>query len=97
VGPAIGMIAGALALPRLRRATSSSGATTAPSAGPVDVPQTPVAAREDDDGGLAPSSVSRRLAQVGSVTDWAPLVGALPASPDTGPAPVLFGVTGHWK
>jgi hypothetical protein len=37
------------------------------------------------------------MAQVGAVTDWAPLVGALPASPDSGPSPVLFGVTGHWK
>lgn len=54
-----------------------------------------VAEQGDSDGDG--SSLSRRLAQVGTVTDWQPLVGALPASPDGGPAPVLFGLTGHWK
>jgi len=44
-----------------------------------------------------PSSLASRLSQVGGVTDWQPLVGALPAPSEQGPAPVLFGVTGHWR
>jgi hypothetical protein len=115
VGPAVGMIAGALVLPRLRKAIASNddggptGATRArrhPAAGDTE-PETAEALdsggadvgrpRSTDASDPTESTVSRRLAQVGAVTDWAPLVGALPASPDTGPAPVLFGLTGHWK
>jgi hypothetical protein len=107
VGPAAGMVVGALVLPRLRRALAptqptstalalddpdddSSPAPPAPSARGLSHPRKSPAV--DDS-----SSLSRRLSQVGSVTDWQPLVGALPVSQDGAPAPVLFGVTGHWK
>jgi hypothetical protein len=106
VGPPIGMIVGALVLPRLRRALGPR--TTA-----LEIPEASDASETEPDaaGGVSTSaagppparlavegsSLSRKLSAVGSVTDWQPLVGALPASPDGGPAPVLFGVTGHWK
>jgi hypothetical protein len=104
------MITGALVLPRLRKMIASADPSGPPrarrrAAGEDAEPETAQqvdgdverprghAADDQPEG----STMSRRLAQVGTVTDWAPLVGALPASPDTGPAPVLFGLTGHWK
>jgi hypothetical protein len=110
IGPVVGMVTGALVLPRIRRALGPSGSTstsaalaapegsaaseTEPGAGPeVATSAAGRAARAEIEG----SPLGRKLAQVGSVTDWQPLVGALPASPDGGPAPVLFGLTGHWK
>jgi len=40
----------------------------------------------------------RRLTSLVEVTEWAPLVGALPAGADAvGPPPLLFGVTGLWR
>ncbi|HVR04295.1 MAG TPA: hypothetical protein VMT47_19305 [Polyangia bacterium] len=110
-GPATGMLVGALVLPRLRRSLTPSGPTASASTAPRDPDASApegggahagarhaergvgTGAGSDSDG----SSLSRRLAQVGTVTDWQPLVGALPVSPDGGPAPVLFGLTGHWK
>jgi hypothetical protein len=110
VGPPVGMVVGALVLPRLRRALAPSQPTTAalaPTGGdatdtePGAVADASTAAAAADRpatrAALEGSSLGRKLAQVGSVTDWQPLVGALPASPDGGPAPVLFGLTGHWK
>ena len=54
----------------------------------------PTTRRRDAEGSSLGARGSRRWA---AVTDWQPLVGALPASADGGPAPVLFGLTGHWK
>jgi hypothetical protein len=106
VGPPVGMIVGALVLPRLRRAVGPRTAT-------LEVPQstapdetepeavggvaTPAPGRAGKHLELEKVSLSRKVSEVASISDWQPLVGALPASPDGGPAPVLFGVTGHWK
>ncbi|HVU49941.1 MAG TPA: hypothetical protein VHL80_04600 [Polyangia bacterium] len=107
VGPPVGMIVGALVLPRLRRALEPHAtaalavpeASDATEADPADVDGLATSAPGPARPRLAleGTSLSRKISQVGSVTDWQPLVGALPASPDGGPAPVLFGVTGHWK
>ena len=110
VGPPIGMVVGALVLPRLRRAL---GPRTAALELPQSTAQngTEVETEPEAVGGVATSapgpagkhlelekvSLSRKVSEVASISDWQPLVGALPASPDGGPAPVLFGVTGHWK
>jgi len=43
---------------------------------------------------------ARSLKQVAEVTDWSPMLGALPASTPanpTAPTPMLIGVTGLWK
>jgi hypothetical protein len=106
VGPPVGMVVGALVLPRLRRALGPRAAT-------LEVPRSTGSDETEPEavGGVATSaagptgkalaleevSLSRRVSEVASISDWQPLVGALPASPDGGPAPVLFGVTGHWK
>jgi hypothetical protein len=108
VGPPVGMVVGALVLPRLRRALGPrTTALEVPAAGlpegteteaePVDGVATSAARPARPRVALEGVSLSRKISEVGSVTDWQPLVGALPASPDGGPAPVLFGVTGHWK
>jgi hypothetical protein len=108
IGPAAGMIAGAFVLPKLRNMLGPTGAPagkTARARGTrrVAVAETEGGAVSDDveqevGGETAEESLlGRKLAQVGSVTDWAPMVGAMPAAAETGPAPVLFGVTGHWK
>jgi hypothetical protein len=113
VGPPVGMVVGALVLPRLRRALTPSGSPTAelwsPTGGDAAAAESgdaetaagtkasTMSARSSTSLALEGSSLSRKLSQVGSVTDWQPLVGALPASPDGGPAPVLFGLMGHWK
>ncbi|HXI58722.1 MAG TPA: hypothetical protein VNO55_21795, partial [Polyangia bacterium] len=50
-----------------------------------------------DDGPDEDLGLLRHLDNVVHVTDWSPLVGALPAPSDEGPAPLLFGVTGRWR
>jgi hypothetical protein len=106
VGPAAGMFVGALVLPRLRHALSPSTPTALGEPRGGDASETEPGAVADAStsargpstrASLEGSSFSRKLAQVGSVTDWQPLVGALPVSSDGAPAPVLFGLTGHWK
>jgi hypothetical protein len=106
IGPTVGMITGALVLPKLRRAlapsTAPSGKTArargaqrlAAERGEIGDDVTSAVDGDDDEVG---PSLGHELAQVGSVTDWAPMVGAMPAPAETGPAPVLFGVTGHWR
>jgi len=87
-------------------ARATALADRAPSGSTASEPAPGALAQNDDargapapaeNGATEQSSLARRMSQVGAVTDWAPLVGALPASPDSGPSPVLFGVTGHWK
>jgi hypothetical protein len=104
VGPVAGMIAGAIALPALRRTLAPSPASpTAP--GKVEASARGALALNDEapapataaEPATAPSTLGRRLSQVGGVTDWQPLVGALPAPAEQGPSPVLFGLTGHWR
>ncbi|HTA20185.1 MAG TPA: hypothetical protein VK989_12890, partial [Polyangia bacterium] len=107
IGPAAGMIAGALVLPRLHSAMAARATALsdrAPAGSTASEPVPGALAQNDDargtpaeNGATEQSSLAHRMSQVGEVTDWAPLVGALPASPDSGPSPVLFGVTGHWK
>jgi hypothetical protein len=104
------MVVGALVLPRLRNVLGTApGAPTASAARPrgmrIEEDRAsafePVLAyaRGETAAGLAtaPSTLARRLSQVGSVTDWAPMVGSMPAPAEQGPAPVLFGLTGHWR
>jgi hypothetical protein len=111
IGPPVGMVVGALVLPRLRRALAmrQTAALVVPEAG--DAVETDAASSTSDVTGpaakapaarparvaLEGTSLSRKLSEVGAVTDWQPLLGALPASPDGGPAPVLFGLMGHWR
>jgi hypothetical protein len=110
IGPGVGMVVGALVLPRLRNVLGTApGAPTASAARPrgmrIEEDRAsafePVLAyaRGETAAGLAtaPSTLARRLSQVGSVTDWAPMVGSMPAPAEQGPAPVLFGLTGHWR
>jgi hypothetical protein len=107
IGPGVGMIAGALVLPKLRDALGTApGAPTAMTrprglalAQDRESAFEPVLAyaRGETTPGTAPSTIGRKLSQVGSVTDWAPMVGSMPAPAEQGPAPVLFGLTGHWR
>jgi hypothetical protein len=108
VGPIAGMITGAFVLPKLRRMIVPSGAPPVKTArgrrthrsASAETEPGAVAAEAPEELESEPTEESllgRKLAQVGSVTDWAPMVGAMPAPAETGPAPVLFGVTGHWK
>jgi hypothetical protein len=108
-GPAVGMVTGALVLPRLRKYAAQKSQVAwmrmqssavrgvrfeerAPdklvlSSQLLDAPNGP---------GATPSLL-RRLSSIVDVTQWAPMIGALPAGQDTGPPPLLFGVTGLWK
>lgn len=109
VGPPVGMVVGALVLPSLRRRLAPSGGAAASLEAPrggdaTETERGDVADASTSASGpagarvaLEGSSLGRKLSQVGSVTDWQPLMGALPASPDGGPAPVLFGLMGHWR
>jgi hypothetical protein len=38
-----------------------------------------------------------RLSRIVEITDWAPLIGALPTPEQHGPPPFLFGVTWLWR
>lgn len=96
VGPLVGMGIGAWALPRLR--TLRQRTTTALPAFTPDDPQavsrTARLAVEESRG----TALGWRLASVVEVTDWSPLVGAMPTpSESVAPAPFLFGVAGHLK
>jgi hypothetical protein len=122
-GPAVGMITGALILPRLRRMGGSGGPNVSIAeerfparvlrafgmrVGSRTADAAPAAARPTEKitlsseilaapGGPGSSpSLLARLGRVVEVTEWSPLVGALPMPEQLGPPPLLFGVTGLW-
>ena len=49
--------------------------------------------------GKTPSTFGARLKQAVHITQWMPVVGALPATSDApaGPPPVVFGLAGFWR
>ena len=123
IGPVVGMTAGALVLPRLRRMAAPSHATAslpsegfgpprarargsrargaAPqSAAPLELAPGKITLSSDildAPGGPGSSpSLLARLSRIVEITDWAPLIGALPMPDQHGPVPLLFGVTGLW-
>ncbi len=115
IGPAVGMLGGAMLLPKLRRLIdrptgagtafqrrqprgllASEQASAATSSGGAQDDPTPDR-RSAILSASAPPPFMRRLRHVVEVTQWSPLVGALPAASETGPAPLLFGLTGLWR
>jgi hypothetical protein len=136
IGPTVGMLAGGLALPRLRKVDHGSPAASAAPAEPsgrmlsmrslpertfrgfgferrmslpgfapeLERAPAPVVTSEEvlraPKGLWSRLDLARSLKQVAQVTDWSPMIGALPASTPanpTAPTPVLIGVTGLWK
>jgi len=136
IGPTVGMLAGGLALPRLRKVAhgspSAAAAPTGSSGRMVSIRSVPERTfrgfefeRRPSLPGFAPEierapapvitsdevlrapkgfwsrhDFARSLKQVAEVTDWSPMLGALPASTPanpTAPTPMLIGVTGLWK
>jgi hypothetical protein len=109
IGPAVGMLTGALVLPRLRRwaAQGSQVSWSRMQSSTVRgfrfddrVPDKLTLSSQLLDAPNGPGatpSLLRRLSSVVDVTQWAPMIGALPTGQDTGPPPLLFGVTGLWK
>jgi len=103
LGPLVGMGVGAWALPRLRAlrtrdARPPSQETDDADEGDPRGHAARAARRRVEETQGAQSSFQRRLAAVVEVTDWSPLVGALPAPTDASvPSPFLFGVLGHLR
>jgi hypothetical protein len=112
LGPAVGITAGALVLPRLRSLTRSDSVSffdlgrrqvaalsvTLPDATPAaDITSAEVLAGSEGPGFLR--RAAHHLGQAFEITEWAPMVGALPAQPGapSGSTPVIFGVSGFWK
>ena len=122
IGPAAGMLGGALLLPKLRRLADRPAAAVARLSGArssrstmfastaaatwthaVVTPTTaelealpPRETFSSDVVGDPGRPFWRRLRDVVDVTQWSPLVGALPAATESGPPPLLFGLTGLW-
>jgi hypothetical protein len=130
IGPAVGMLAGGLALPRLHRLASAShapnvsvtsiparaicGVRLEPTGGAGGAPQDGGDERVPDQlvtsadvladgaarGFWSRLELGRTVKQVVEVTDWSPMLGALPGATPADPAapsPLLLGVTGLWK
>jgi hypothetical protein len=112
-GPLVGMLGGSFFLPRLRKVRTSGNAAPLQTSFATFRSRRSRALRGFSGGvpghlmlsseileaadGPGRSHPLRRLAQIVEITDWAPLVGALPAPAETGPPPMLFGLTGRWK
>jgi len=112
IGPAAGMLAGALVLPRLRAADAPASAHASSGPGAFTRLARAMAPRRRRAGVNNPAAVAstddepaaRRFARVLDetirVTDCAPLIGALPqaeSAPPGTPPPFIAGVTGHWQ
>ena len=115
IGPAVGMLGGAILLPKLRRLvdrpvgpTTSVRSLRAPTF--CSFREAAAAGRLASTDGAPPRErlssdllknvkrpFLRRVRDVVDITQWAPLVGALPTPSETGPPPLLFGVTGLWQ
>jgi len=113
IGPAAGMLAGALVLPHLHAGAAASAGVTHPpgvftrlarALGPRPrqggaPASSPFASAASDDE-PAGRRLARVLDQTVRVTDCAPLIGALPqadSAPPGTPPPFIAGVTGHWQ
>jgi hypothetical protein len=87
--------------PRAARARGSrAGSTSAHGAAPLELVPGKITLSSEilaAPGGPGSSpSLLARLARIVEITDWAPLIGALPMPEQHGPLPLLFGVTGLW-
>jgi len=109
-GPVVGMACGGLLLPRLRRlanrqSTVSFKSLAARTLGGFNLSASSGAARAGLGRELLSSDVIadegppllRRLQAVVDITEWSPLIGALPTPDQVGAPPLLFGVTGRWR
>lgn len=112
LGPAVGMVAGALVLPHLHANAPANGAAArapgfftrvARAVGPKRRPSVASSSGSEPTSDDDPGAV-RRFAHVLDetihVTDCAPLIGALPqadSAPPGTPPPFIAGVTGHWQ
>jgi hypothetical protein len=112
IGPAVGLTAGAIILPQLRKLAGPTQAAAAPA---VAAEATVVADNDSSRSAEEPATSSsseileakrargdrpgRRLSEVVKVTQWMPMVGAMPAptSSTAGPPPFVFGLAGFWK
>jgi hypothetical protein len=94
VGPAVGMIAGALALPRLRTLGGSPSALRESRARRESEPAS--AELVEDEGPLEQLRVGRAVRDFVAVADWSPVVGAMPGGLASADAPLMqVGVTGR--
>jgi hypothetical protein len=113
IGPAVGITAGAIALPRLRQVTREASHAVSS----LNVWQKVAGFFHSDDSAAAPkytyssdileargkpgllSRAAHHLGQAVEITSWSPMIGALPAAPGTtdGSTPLFIGVSGFWK
>jgi len=113
IGPAVGITAGALVLPRLhsltrggsepvgffdlgRRQMAGLSLSLGDAAPAVDATSADVLAARQGPGLLR--RAAHHLGQAFQITEWAPMVGALPPVPGapSGTNPFVFGVSGFW-
>ena len=106
VGPVLGMVGGALLLPKLRTLGGGSANANASRTIAVNASSSEDTAPVDEHGEPDPrrltdrtrSNAARGMNRAFDLQHMMPMVGSLPPSPDTpGPAPLLFGVTGLWN
>ena len=114
IGPAMGITAGALVLPRLhsylrsgsdpvsyfdlgRRQVAAMSVFPADGAPAADLSSADVLAAREAPGLLR--RLAGHLGQTFQITEWAPMVGAMPPVPGapSGSNPFVFGVSGFWK
>jgi hypothetical protein len=114
IGPAVGITAGALVLPRLhsylrgssdpvsyfdlgRRQVAAMSVSLADGTPAADASSADVLAARKAPGLLR--RMAGHLGQAFQITEWAPMVGALPPVPGapSGSNPFIFGVSGFWK
>jgi hypothetical protein len=114
IGPAVGITTGALVLPRLhaltrrssetasffdlgRRQVAALSVTLADGTPAADLTSADVLAGSEGPG-LVRRAI-RHVSEAFEITQWAPMVGALPPQPGapSGSTPFVFGVSGFWK
>jgi hypothetical protein len=112
IGPAIGLTVGALVLPRLhslihsepvsffdlgRRQVAALSVTLGDGMPAADLTSADVLAGNEGPGFL--SRTFHHMGEAFEITQWAPMVGALPPTPGapSGSTPFVFGVSGFWK
>lgn len=111
IGPAVGIAAGAIALPRLRQVAREAGSTVSSlnvwqkvaaffhseDASPKYAYSSDILEARGKPGILA--RAAHHLGQAVEITSWSPMIGALPAAPGTtdGNTPLFIGVSGFWK
>jgi hypothetical protein len=100
-GPVLGMLGGALLLPKLRTLGGSNSNANVSRTFAVNDSGNDDANGEPDPRRLTDrtrSNAARGMNRAFDLQHLMPMVGSLPPTPDTpGPAPLLFGVTGLWN